>query len=193
MKKNKLVSPDGLTTIREITHGDSVFHLPPWIPEDEFRAGLDSTEDGEALSSLVKLKLSGWERDYDYSTDELKDLPTFKATVLLPYNSARELVGGRFTPLYFNDYKIKLLEEGVQAKFEVKEYQDFNDVQAFVLPLDFREHPFPGNDEWVEEVFDELVENFEPEKRKRLYWDGPSQEFTHNDEPYFLQFRIHED
>ena len=193
MKKNKLISPDGLTEVKEIVHGGITFHLPPWIPEDEFRAGLDSTEDGEALSSVVNIKLKGWTNEYDYEIDDNRDFPIFKVTAKVPFNSARELVVNRFTPHHFNDYTITIQDDGVVVKFLVTEYRDFNDVQVFVLPMNFREHPFPGNDEWVEETFDELSANFEEPLRKKLYWDGPFQEFTHNGEEYFLQFHIHED
>lgn len=198
MTRTSLLSPDGLTIIKKITHRGSSYHLPPWIPENEFRDGLDSKDGDEALSSLIKCRLAGWSNEFDYGTKDRIDVPVFRLRFLVPYNSVRELVVNRFTPgvlraPVFHEILHSFSTDGVTISFHAHEYQDFNEIQSFVLPKSFTDSNYPGSGEYNEESYDDLVADFEGAKKNALYWNGKYEEFTHNEEDYFFLLKVHED
>ena len=192
-----LTSPDGLITVEEVTNKGTTFHLPPWIKKEEFISGMNSGNDGEPLSSLVGCTLVRWEENYDYDEDdddydEDAVVPIFKVNFRVPFDSMRELVANRFTPTSAgpgqDDYKIKVSDNWVEIEVHVEKYQDFNDVQAVVLPKDFADKECPSKNEWLKELFNDLVNNFEEVKK---YADGPYRDITHNQKEYFLLLKTH--
>jgi len=187
-------SKDGVITVAEVTIDGKQYDLPSWLTEEDFAAGLRSTKDDDALSSLVSCKLEKWDKDglsYDGGS---KYNPIFEVKYEVPLSSVRELVVNVFAPVNpydKDDLEITVVGDTVTVTMLVKEYTDFNDIQLLVLPEDFATRPIPTNMTYMEEVFEELVSDFDDALK---YREHRLTRFTSTaGEAYFALLFIHED
>jgi len=159
-----LYSPDKEKAIYHLRVDGRDYDIPSWVPVTEFlsRVAQHQKNDGDPLSSLLSLKFKKWEfEEYDKVYN-----PVFVAKWLIPWNSARELVVNVFTPdrMSNDELKFKATDAGVELKFKVREYTDFNDVQAILIPEVYGDLSKLSSDEWVQELvteFENDPENFE--------------------------------
>ena len=194
-----LTAKDGLTTIEVLEHNGRTYHLPPWIPRDEFIAGIDSDEHEEGLSHLISLELATWQTANGGYSEPLA--ATFDATWEFPLEGIFELVLERFTPKLndrFGGYEpeIEILEddEKIRITMRVEEYVDFNDVQLIVFPKgEFPEEYLEMK--WSDEILDEYHADPEDFIHQVTGWDGLHEEFEHpvSGKATTLLLKVHED
>lgn len=191
-------SPNGETTVEVITVDGKQYDLPPWIEEDDFCAGVQSTDNTNALSSLTSCTLVKWMEDPLGGSDAV--LPIFEVEYFVPFNSAQELAVNAFTPvdkLYGgNDMTWEFTDTGVKLTLTAMEYFDFHDVQVFLIPEDVNQFTLDEDD--VEDHFYKLYELQEyfsdVEAEAKDEWSDVFERITGPDcEPYILFVHFHED
>lgn len=180
-------STDGSVHVTELVVEGVAYDRPPWIIEPDFRAGLQSNDPDNALAALTACSIHKWDGNE----------PIFALEFTVPFGTIQELVLNCFTPVPAysgGEVFTEINDADVTITMLASEYRDFNDVQAVVLPLSFKNTPYGGTGQYSRELYEALQKDLPGIVQEAVGWSGKYEEFTtSNDELYFFLLKVHED